>query len=79
MMKCVKEISCRVIRSVPFSKARGDSSSARRVGREQYESGRIAAATSKSRAIIDTVRDGDMLSIVFGGEFPRGQILDFYA
>ena len=79
MMKCAKEISCRVISSVPFSKARGDSSSARRVNKERYETGRICTATSKPRAIIDTVRDGDMLSIGFGGEFPTGPILDFYA
>jgi hypothetical protein len=78
-MKCVKEISCRVISSAPFGQARVELSSGSRLNKHQYESGNIAGGTCKARSILTSVIDRDILSITFGADFPTGQILDFYA
>lgn len=75
----VKQISCRVISSVPFSKGSAETSSAGRLNKDLYESGKIAGETSNPGTIVNSVRDADILSISFGAEFPTGQVFDFYA
>jgi len=76
----VKRISCRVIRSVPFSKTSAGLVSVRQPNNHEHEIGGVATATVKPKAIINPVRNTDILSIASGTlDFPIGQILDCYA
>jgi len=78
----VKRISCRVIRSVPFSKTGAGLPSARQPNNHQYESGSVPIANIRLKHNRNPVNDNlKAFNIGLGilNDFPIGQILDCYA
>ena len=75
----VKRISCRVISSVAFSKPVFGAPSVKQPPAERYEIGETIA-TAKPPTIINPAQNRDMGGIsLLNGDFPIGQILDYYA